>query len=422
MRLSSDQQPYDLVVVGGGAAGFMGAITAAEEGLSSVVVLESTSKILEKVLISGGGRCNVTHACWDPKDLVNNYPRGNPSLLGSFSRFSTSDAVAWFGDKGLELTIESDGRMFPISNSSMDVIDCLKQSAISAGVTCLKNHSVKSLEKIPGKGFCVNTRGGISFFSKRILLATGGHPSGHKIASGVGHTIIQAVPSLFTFSLKTSSIMDCIGHALDDIQIKLVVGGKVFKETGRILITHWGLSGPVVLRLSAFAARELYLKRYNAELIINWTGTNRQNMERLLKEFRSTEASKSLGKSKPLKNVPRRFWLAILEQAGVNKSLRWAELSLAKEKDLLENLVRSTYKIKGRGPFGEEFVTAGGVNLKEVDLKNMESKLCEGLYFAGEIIDVDGVTGGFNFQHCWTSGWLAGRAIAHGLQLASSSN
>ncbi len=390
----------------------MAAITAAENGLSPVVLLEATSKPLEKVRISGGGRCNVTHACWDPRDLVMNYPRGRLPLLGLFSRFASGDSVAWFSERGLDLVIEADGRMFPASNRSFSVIECLRNSAAMAGVSVKKKTKVKSVTCLKKKEFRVECSDGSYLFAKRVVLATGGHPSGRHMALDLGHTVVAPVPSLFTFALDSAGLKNCSGLAIDNIHLKLVVGDKIFKQNGRMLITHWGVSGPIVLRLSAFAARELHENKYKGSLIVNWIGQDFDSIKNQLVNFRSQEASKYLGSSRPFLELPKRLWLALLRQANIDPKVRWADFSARLEQELINRLVSSNYPVIGRGPFGEEFVTAGGIKLEEINLSTMESKLCKGLYFAGELLDIDGVTGGFNFQHCWTSGWLAGNAMS----------
>tara|TARA_B100000029_G_scaffold447167_1_gene468759 strand:- start:552 stop:1805 length:1254 start_codon:yes stop_codon:yes gene_type:complete len=413
--LLSSNQPVDLIVIGGGPAGFMGAITAAQNGAISVLLLEATPKTLEKVRLSGGGRCNVTHACWDPIDLSFNYPRGRLPLLGPFSRFSTGDAVAWFAEKGLKLVIEPDGRMFPLSNSSLEVVSCLRKSAKEVGVHCLLKSTVQRLEHIKKNFFLVHVQGQKTIQAKRVLLATGGHPSGRKLASSLGHKIIHPVPSLFSLKLDAFPFISCSGVSLNDIKLKLNVAGKCFKEYGRILITHRGLTGPAILRLSAFAARELHQNRYKAKLCINWINCDQEMASDLVRQFCYRSARKRLGSSRPFKQLPKRFWLTILKALQINSDMRWSELSSTLEKRLLNYLLRSSYDVCGRGPYGEEFVTAGGVTSSEVDFSTMQSSLIPGLYFAGELLDVDGVTGGFNFQHCWTSGWIAGKSIIQDL-------
>ncbi len=404
----------NLIVVGGGAAGFMAAITAAEGGASSVIVIEGTLNVLEKVRISGGGRCNVTHACWNPKDLIDNYPRGRISLLGSFSRFAAFDTVSWFKEHGIELLTEEDGRMFPKSNSSSSIVRCLKQAADSFGIKILTKSFVKTVHNEKNQGFVIGCKDGSIFLSKRIVLATGGHPSGFRLASDLGHNIISPVPSLFTFSLHSKPILSCSGLAIDNVNLKLLCDGEVFDGFGRVLLTHWGLSGPAVLRMSAFAARTLYSTNYEGELHINWLADlNSELVLKKIKEMRYKCGARTLGAVKPFSKIPKRFWVSMLQSASIDSSLTWANCSAKLEKKIFDIFVSARYLVHGRGPFGEEFVKAGGVDLNEVNLATMESRLHSGLYFVGELLDVDGITGGFNFQHCWTSGWLAGQAIAN---------
>ena len=405
----------DLAVIGGGAAGFMGAIKAAEDGVSAVFVFEATSKTLEKVRISGGGRCNVTHACWEPKELVPNYPRGEIPLLGAFSLFATGDALAWFEERGLELVSEEDGRIFPKSNSSRDVIQCLRNSANRAGVICSTKMEIIEIEFLIGKGYRLKCRDGTLIYSKKVLLATGGNPVGKKLANMIGHKTISSVPSLFSFKLDPHYLQACAGISIDNVKLKLLCGNKKFTDKNRVLITHKGLSGPGILRLSAFAARDLYNERYKASLEINWVNKTSESIANLCEQYRRHFSSTLLINNNPFSFIPKRLWLSFLNEAEIMPNTRWSGLSKVCEKYLIEILCRKNYLINGKGPFGEEFVTAGGVNLDEINIKTMESRVCEGLYFAGEVLDIDGVTGGFNFQHCWTSGWIAGGAIAKSL-------
>ena len=399
----------DLVIIGGGASGFMGAITAITNGLRSVVILEGTSKVLEKVRISGGGRCNLTNSCLEISDLVNNYPRGEKQLLGLFNRFSTTEAFDWFQEKGLSLKVEKDGRVFPCSDSSEEVISCLTAVAKNSGVKVLTNSYVKQIRKIEG-GFNLLVKGNNSFKAKNILICTGGHSSGRRLAMSLGHSIIHPVPSLFSFSTVDSSLRDCSGITLD-VQVKLNVNNKKYSGKGPILITHKGFSGPVILRLSAFSARNLYNNKYKAELRINWLCMNENEARLKIDLFKLENGNKLMFNYKPFHKLPRSLWKSFLLSLNIDSQLKWAELSKTKKESLIKYLIMKTYLIKGRGPFGEEFVTAGGVSLKEINFKTMESKITKGVFFAGEVLDIDGVTGGFNFQHCWTSGWVAGKSI-----------
>ena len=401
-------------MIGGGAAGFMAAITAAEQGVKRVLVLEATPELLSKVRISGGGRCNVTHACWEPAELVGHYPRGERALKGVFSRFAAGDAIAWFADRGLVLIEEADGRMFPEQNRSEAVIQCLKRAALKAGVKMQTRAMVQRLSVQPEGGFLVDGRGlDQPLSAQKVMLATGGHPSGRKMAENLGHQLVPPVPSLFSLSLEASALAACSGIAVDDVGLELKLNNQRFRHVGRVLITHRGLSGPATLRLSAFAARALHGSRYRGELRVDWSaGLGRSGVEQRLKQWRQEQARRTLAAAKPFDHFPRRLWQAFLMLAGADGERRWAELPVKSERRLVEILCAQPLSIQGRGPFGEEFVTAGGVDLGEVNLATMESRRCPGLYLAGELLDVDGVTGGFNFQACWSGGWLAGQSIA----------
>ncbi len=400
----------DLVIIGGGASGFMGAITAISNGLKSVVILESTSKVLEKVRISGGGRCNLTNSCWEISDLVNNYPRGYKQLIGLFNRFSTTEAFDWFQKKGLSLKVEKDGRVFPCSDSSEDVIKCLTVVAKKSGVKVFTNSHVKKISLLK-EGFTLFVKGNNQFNTKNILICTGGHPSGRKLAKSLGHSIIQPVPSLFSFSTSENSLRTCSGITLD-VQIKLSVNKKKYAETGAILITHKGFSGPAILRLSAFSARNLHANKYKGELRINWLCMTEKEARGKIDLYKLENGKKLVFNNKPFDKLPKSLWKALLSSLNIDTQLKWADITKYYKEALLKCLINKTYLINSRGPFGEEFVTAGGVSLDEINFKTMESKICKGLFFAGEVLDIDGVTGGFNFQHCWTSGWVAGKSIA----------
>ncbi len=416
-----------VVVVGGGPAGFMAAIAAAEAAggrfLGGVLLLESTPEPLHKVLISGGGRCNVTHACWDPRVLVDHYPRGGKALRGPFSRFATGDTVAWFQAHGLQLVEEPDGRLFPRSNRSSSVVDTLRRAAIAAGVVLHTAQAGQTAQALPGGGFRLRLRSGAELEAEHLVLATGSHPSGHRIAASLGHGLVAPVPSLFTLTMADHPLVDLAGVAMDPVQLELLLtplpgivasaATKPQRQRGPVLITHWGLSGPATLRLTAFAARALRERRYRAELRVDWTGGRKPvDLEGWFADARRDQARRQLANWRPWPDLSRRLWLHLLAQGGIDASLRWADLPRRSELALITALRDSRYQISGRGPFGEEFVTAGGIPLAEVNLATMESRVQPGLFLVGELLDVDGVTGGFNFQHCWSSGWLAGQALA----------
>ncbi|MFM7549223.1 MAG: aminoacetone oxidase family FAD-binding enzyme [Cyanobacteriota bacterium] len=424
-----------VVVAGGGPAGFMAAIAAAEAGVRDVHILEATPEPLQKVRISGGGRCNVTHACWDPRTLAGHYPRGSRPLRGPFSQFAAGDTVAWFADHGLELVEEPDGRLFPRANRSSAVIEVLRRAAAAAGVSLHPGLALRQAEALQSGGFRLGLRlagsapptgaSGGGMCCERLVLAPGSHPSGRRLAAQLGHAIVPPVPSLFSLALEGGELAALAGLALDPVELELELGlefpggagsaaaGQRFRQRGAVLITHWGLSGPATLRLTAFAARALHERSYRGELRVAWAGgLDRARVEELLTRARLDQARRQLATWRPWPELPRRLWLHLLDQAGLAGEQRWADLSRTGQRTLTERLCGSRYALRGRGPFGEEFVTAGGVPLGEVNLGTMESRRCPGLQVVGELLDVDGVTGGFNFQHCWTSGYLAGQALA----------
>ncbi len=400
--------PRQLIILGGGAAGFFAAITAAETNPQHrVVLLEKTKHLLAKVRVSGGGRCNVTHACFDPAILIQNYPRGGVALRGPFTRFQPQDTVDWFAGRGVQLKTEADGRMFPTTDNSQTIMDCLIDSAKQAGVEIRAEAGIESVAR-SASGFMLRLKNGESLRCDRLLLATGSNRQGYEWAADFGHTLAPPVPSLFTFNVDDSRLAGLAGVSAAKTQLRL---GNL-TQAGPTLITHWGLSGPAVLKLSAWGARMLHECGYQAELKINW-----------LPDFDESEVSKQLMTVKAehpkrliLNNspfpLPQRLWERLAAAAGVAASQRWAGLSRQQATQLINELLRGAYQISGKGVFKEEFVTCGGVALDEVNFKTMESRLCPGLFFAGEILDIDGVTGGFNFQSAWTTAWLAGKAMA----------
>ena len=408
-------QTFDLIIIGGGAAGFMTAITAAESGVRKIKILESSSKLLEKVRISGGGRCNVTNASWIPFEFVENYPRGGIKLIESFSRFATGDVFEWFEDRGVKLKIEEDKRVFPVSDSSMEVVNCLNECAQKVGIDISTKKYVKTINKDNSHLFKVFTKEEL-FFSKKILIATGGHPSGYDLAKNLGHSIVKPVPSLFTFTCKEYLLKECKGVSIKNVDLKILVNGKYFLNKGDLLITHWGFSGPGILKLSSIAAREIYKEKYKFKLIINWSDLDKWELNEMINSLRENNGKSSLYNSRPLPKVTKRLWIFLLNKMKINKDKKWSEI-MSYERDFMTKfLLNDEYEITAKGPFGEEFVTSGGVSLDEVDFKTMQSHICKGLYFSGEVLNVDGITGGFNFQHCWTSGWLAGKAISNSIK------
>ena len=404
--------PFDLVVVGGGAAGFMTAVTAAENGVKRIIILEGSSKLMEKVRISGGGRCNVTNASWIPSELAENYPRGGIKLLESFNRFAAGDVFDWFEKRGLNLKIEADNRVFPVSDSSLDVISCLKKNAINKGVEISTKFFVKEILKTSDNLFTIFNSEKISIIAKNIILSTGGHPSGHKLAKNLGHSIIRPVPSLFTFSTKETKLNECSGVSIKNIDIEIQLNNKSFKNRGDVLITHWGFSGPAVLKLSSIAARELFDQKYKFSLIIRWSNLEYKELKEKIDNLKFNNGKLNLINLRPLPLLTKRLWVFLLNKMEINKDKKWSDLLANEREKMINSLLKDKYIISSKGPFGEEFVTSGGVSINEVNFKSMESLICPGLFFSGEVLDVDGITGGFNFQHCWTSGWLAGQSVS----------
>ena len=404
--------PFDLVVVGGGAAGFMTAVTAAENGVKRIIILEGSSKLMEKVRISGGGRCNVTNASWIPSELAENYPRGGIKLLESFNRFAAGDVFDWFEKRGLNLKIEADNRVFPVSDSSLDVISCLKKNAINKGVEISTKFFVKEILKNSDNLFTIFNSEKISIIAKNIILSTGGHPSGYKLAKNFGHSIIRPVPSLFTFSTKETKLNECSGVSIKNIDIEIQLNNKSFKNRGDVLITHWGFSGPAVLKLSSIAARELFDQKYKFSLIIRWSNLEYKELKEKIDNLKFNNGKLNLINLRPLPLLTKRLWVFLLNKMEINKDKKWSDLLANEREKMINSLLKDKYIISSKGPFGEEFVTSGGVSINEVNFKSMESLICPGLFFSGEVLDVDGITGGFNFQHCWTSGWLAGQSVS----------
>ncbi|MEO1691963.1 MAG: NAD(P)/FAD-dependent oxidoreductase [Cyanobacteria bacterium J06631_6] len=408
----------NVIVIGGGAAGFFGAIACSEANPNlRVTLIEAATKPLAKVRISGGGRCNVTHHCFEPARLVENYPRGGKALRGAFSRFQPQDTVQWYQSRGVKLKTEADGRMFPITDSSSTIIDCLMQSAQKAGVDLRTGVGVKTVKQYldrEGKSyFQVELKNERVLKCDRLLIATGSNPLGYRWAKNLGHKVESAVPSLFTFNIKDPRLQGLAGVSVGNAQLKLGTGKNRLEQTGALLITHWGISGPGVLKLSAWGARSLFDLKYNSCLQINWLPKyNQEDLKEILSALKQTNPQKKIVNYCPVE-LPKRLWQSLISYAGIKPDKVWSEISKKELNKLVSEIAQGQYEVKGKGVFKDEFVTCGGVSLKEVNFKTMESKKCPGLYFAGEILDIDGVTGGFNFQSAWTTSWLAGQAIAH---------
>lgn len=402
----------NVIVIGGGAAGFFATINCAQLHPNySVTLFEKSSKLLSKVRISGGGRCNVTHACFDNSLLIKNYPRGEKELRNAFSRFSAADTVKWFEQRGVELKTEADGRMFPVTDKSETIVDCLMQEAEKAGVKIKLNVDITEIIKNSTNTFTLKTNGGGSFECDKLIIASGGNPkdTAYDWLKKLGHTIIKPVPSLFTFNIPNNSITHLMGVSVPNAKVR--IQGTKLETEGPLLITHWGMSGPSILKASAWGARILSDLNYNFTALINWLP--KYTEEKLRIEFanqRAENPAKLILNNCPV-DLPKRLWEYFVNKAAISESTRWADLQKKKSNILIFNILNDEYKVQGKTTFKEEFVTCGGISLKEIDFTSMQSKLVPNLYFAGEIIDVDGITGGFNFQNAWSTGWIAAQCI-----------
>lgn len=400
---------FDLVVVGGGAAGFFGAIQAASaDATLRIAILERTSKVLTKVKVSGGGRCNVTHACYNPFTLSRHYPRGEKMLKSLFRSYHVENVVAWFASRGVALKTEADGRMFPVTDNSQTIIDCFLREASRLNIGVYRGVAITRIGN--GDPFILHSADGRSWHASRVLVATGGHsnPDAYKWIAAAGHTIVPPVPSLFTFNDPDKKFSDLMGIAVPSGEIRLA--GTKFSQQGPILITHWGLSGPAVIKLSAWAATYLHGQRYVFDALVNWTGESAQNCHAILSEAKVSRAKQKIH-GHALFGVPVRLWVRLCELSGIQPARLWGDVSKGEMNRLVEHLVNTVIHVSGKTTFKEEFVTCGGIDLREVDATTMQSKQIPGLYFAGEVLNIDGETGGFNFQAAWTTAYLAGRHI-----------
>lgn len=397
---------YSILVIGGGAAGFFAAISAKNAHPdASVAIIEKNAALLSKVRVSGGGRCNVMHACFEPSLLVKSYPRGYKELLGPFHQFGPKDTLKWFESKGVSLKTEEDGRMFPTTDNSQTIIDSLINEARDLGVEVLIKKKIEHIEKFP-EGFSVQLKE-YTLTTTNLIMATGSSAQGHAWAKELGHTIISPVPSLFTFNVPHSPLKELSGVSFKEAIVK--IKGTSFEQRGPLLITHFGFSGPAALKLSAWAARELHKKEYIFEIFINWIpDLSLEELRSELQRVKEKAPKKTLLSENPFK-LPKNFWKLFLQQAGKLDQKRLSDLSLKEIQGLCEKLHKDTFQVKGKTTNKEEFVTCGGINLKEINFKKMESKICPGLFFAGEVLNIDGITGGFNFQNAWTTGHIAGK-------------
>lgn len=405
--------PPRIVIVGGGAAGFFAGITCAEsQAGAEILILEKSPHFLSKVKISGGGRCNVAHAEFDPREFSQRFPRGARPLVSAFGKFQARDTVAWFEERGVKLKTESDGRMFPTTDSSQTIIDCLLNAARRAGIKLKTGCGVEIVAKKSGGGFDLSLSGGETLSCDRLLLATGGcrTPALGQLAVSLGHILNPPVPSLFTFHIQAPWLRQLAGISVENVEA--AVPGTKLRERGALLITHWGVSGPVVLRLSAWGARELHGKNYSFPLHVDWLP--HLDEEKLLAEFQSRRLSQGakLVVNSPVAPLPARLWEQLVLAAGMDRAVRWSAFPRPAQLQLIRQLLQSEFSVTGKSLNKDEFVTCGGVNLGEVDFKTMQSRVCPGLFFGGEVLDIDGITGGFNFQAAWTTGWLAGKAMA----------
>lgn len=401
----------NLIVIGGGAAGFFCAVNAARLNSSlKVTLVEKTNKLLSKVKVSGGGRCNVTHSCSEIADMIKRYPRGANFLKKAFHLFFTTDTIQWFKERGVALKAEADGRMFPVTDSSQSIINCLMSEAKAYGVNIIMNAEVKKL-KSEESLFVLELSGSRQLTADFICIACGGYnkSSAFTWIMESGHSIEEPVPSLFTFNIPEHPITQLMGITVAEAQVK--IAGSKLVEKGPVLITHWGLSGPAVLRLSAWGARELAGCNYQFVVVVNWVpATTEAGLRELFHELRFESSSQKIMNRNPV-GLPQRLWQFMCEQSGITENMRWADLPAKIQNLLIKYLTAYELTVKGKTTFKEEFVTAGGVDLSQIDANTMQSKIIPNLFFAGEVMNVDGITGGFNFQHAWTSGWIAAKAI-----------
>jgi predicted Rossmann fold flavoprotein len=401
-----------LIVIGGGAAGFFCAVNAARMNPAlEVILVEKSSKLLSKVKVSGGGRCNVTHSCFDIVEMSKKYPRGGNFVKKAFHQFFTTGTIEWFEERGVKLKAEADGRMFPVTNSSQSIIDCLLKEVNIYGVEIRMNAEVKKVN-VQQSIFNVQFSSGKELDADYLCIASGGYPKSSMFdwLRELGHTIEEPIPSLFTFNMPNHPITKLMGVSTENARVKIV--RTKLEQEGPLLITHWGLSGPAILKLSAWGARELKDRNWGFGISVNWLADfKEQELREKFQELRFSNATqKVIGKN--VFGLPNRLWEFLAEQSGVKAEMRWADLPATVQNKFIKNINACEFAVKGKTTFKEEFVTAGGVKLNEIDVNAMMSKKITNLFFAGEILDVDGVTGGFNFQHAWTSGYVAAKKIA----------
>ena len=398
-----------VIIIGGGAAGFFTAINAKQMNPElDITILEKGKEVLQKVKISGGGRCNVTHACFEPKELVQFYPRGEKELLGPFHQFMTGDTFEWFENNGIPLKIEKDNRVFPESNSSQTIVDCFLNKTKRLGISVLKNHGVTTIQKQDNSWLVITKEQ--QFVCDAVVMAAGSSKKVWELSKTLGHTIISPVPSLFTFNIKDARIKDLLGISVSNASVQLV--DTNLEASGPLLITHWGMSGPAILKLSAFGARVLAEKNYEYQVQVDWLSRPTHKIVNVLLNLKKKHSKKQVIVRSPFEEIPKRLWERFVLATTIKTSFNWADVSHDQIDALANQLTKSIFTAKGKSTFKEEFVTAGGVDLKEIYFKNFKSKLQNNLFFVGEVLNIDAVTGGFNFQNAWTGGWLCAKALA----------
>jgi len=398
-----------VIIIGGGAAGFFTAINAKEMNPElDITILEKGKEVLQKVKISGGGRCNVTHACFEPKELVQFYPRGEKELLGPFHQFMTGDTFEWFENNGIPLKIEKDNRVFPESNSSQTIVDCFLNKTKRLGISVLKNHGVTTIQKQDNSWLVITKEQ--QFVCDAVVMAAGSSKKVWELSKALRHSIISPVPSLFTFNIKDNRIKDLLGISVSNATVQLV--DTNLEASGPLLITHWGMSGPAILKLSAFGARVLAEKNYEYQVQVNWLSRPTHKIVNVLLNLKKKHSKKQVIVRSPFEEIPKRLWERFVMATTIKTTFNWADVSHDQIDALANQLTKSVFTAKGKSTFKEEFVTAGGVDLREINFKNFESKLQKNLFFVGEVLNIDAVTGGFNFQNAWTGGWLCAKALA----------
>ena len=398
-----------VIIIGGGAAGYFTAINAKEMNPNlEIIILEKSSNVLQKVKISGGGRCNVTHACFEPKELVKFYPRGEKELLGPFHQFMTGDTFEWFENRGVPLKIEDDNRVFPEANTSQAILDCFQKAVDKLGIKVFTNCGVNEVYQQENQ-WVINTKEQ-QFIADQLVIAAGSSNKVWELCKTLNHAVVEPVPSLFTFNIKDERLTDLLGISVPNATVKIV--NSDFEASGPLLITHWGMSGPAILKLSAFGARFLAAKNYQYNVEVNWLSKSTASVVSVLQHLKKSDARKTVLLKSPFAEISKRLWERFVMAANIRETQNWADINNLQLEKLANELTKGIYNANGRTTFKDEFVTAGGVDLKEIDFKRFESKLHKNLFFVGEVLNIDAVTGGFNFQNAWTGGYICAKALA----------